>query len=101
MDKWQMYGETKNLFEAGENVSTAQRDKVTPDQKRLLIEAVYDLQSGSYTSAYAANSQSEYHLYMQAIGRAHVCTPVTNAQLVCLLRLDNNNTTTHYQPRTT
>src|SRR3546814_18098192 len=63
MDKWQMYVETKNLFEAGENVSTALRDKVTPDQKRLLIEAVYDLQSGRYTIAYAANSQSEYHLY--------------------------------------
>src|SRR3546814_13321686 len=67
MDKWQMYVETKNLFEAGENVSTALRDKVTPDQKRLLIEAVYDLQSGSYTSAYAANSQSEYHLYMKEV----------------------------------
>src|SRR3546814_8774129 len=67
MDKWQMYVETKNLVEAGENVSTALRDKVTPDQKRLLIEAVYDLQSGSYTSAYAANSQSEYHLYMKEV----------------------------------
>src|SRR3546814_8528054 len=33
----------------------------------LLIEAVYDLQSGSYTSAYAANSQSEYHLYMKEV----------------------------------
>src|SRR3546814_2540169 len=25
------------------------------------------------------------------IGRAHVCTPVTNAHLVCRLLLDNNN----------
>src|SRR3546814_7452122 len=43
------------------------RDKVTPDQKRLLIEAVYDLQSGRYPSAYAANSQSAYHLYMKEV----------------------------------
>src|SRR3546814_1117372 len=28
------------------------------------------------------------------IGRAHVCTPVTNAQLVCRLLLEKNNTTT-------
>src|SRR3546814_10411112 len=27
------------------------------------------------------------------IGRAHVCTPVTNAHLVCRLLLDKNNTT--------
>src|SRR3546814_9690586 len=27
------------------------------------------------------------------IGRAHVCTPVTNAHLVCRLLLENNNTT--------
>src|SRR3546814_9010382 len=31
------------------------------------------------------------------IGRAHVCTPVTNAQLVCRLLLEQNNTTTKYQ----
>src|SRR3546814_2358053 len=28
------------------------------------------------------------------IGRAHVCTPVTNAHLVCRLLLEKNNTTT-------
>src|SRR3546814_4734159 len=29
------------------------------------------------------------------IGRAHVCTPVTNAHLVCRLLLDNKNTIQH------
>src|SRR3546814_12848619 len=33
----------------------------------MLIDAVYDLQSGSDTSAYAANSLSEYHLYMKEV----------------------------------
>src|SRR3546814_8189957 len=30
----------------------------------------------------------------QQIGRAHVCTPVTHAHLVCRLLLENNNITT-------
>src|SRR3546814_8125416 len=30
------------------------------------------------------------------IGRAHVCTPVTNAQLVCRLLLETKNTTKIY-----
>src|SRR3546814_1195581 len=30
------------------------------------------------------------------IGRAHVLTPVTNAQLVCRLLLDKKNPTNHY-----
>src|SRR3546814_9733813 len=29
------------------------------------------------------------------IGRAHVCTPVTNAQLVCRLLIEKKNTTAH------
>src|SRR3546814_14128935 len=67
MDKWQMYVETKNLFEAGENVSNALRDKVTPDQKRLLLEAGYDLQTGRYPNEYASNSQTEHHSYLKAV----------------------------------
>src|SRR3546814_1246090 len=32
---------------------------------------------------------------VRAIGRAHVCTPVTNAQLVCRLPLEKTNTCHH------
>src|SRR3546814_6481846 len=32
------------------------------------------------------------------IGRAHVCTPVTNANLVCRLLLENNNKSTKPPP---
>src|SRR3546814_6636231 len=31
--------------------------------------------------------------WIRKIGRAHVLTPVTNAQLVCRLRLEKNNNT--------
>src|SRR3546814_4182335 len=34
------------------------------------------------------------------IGRAHVCTPVTNAPLVCRLQLEQKKETHTHQPRT-
>src|SRR3546814_3169520 len=33
--------------------------------------------------------------FMVEIGRAHVCTPVTNAHLVCRLLLENKKNRTH------
>src|SRR3546814_3328335 len=38
-------------------------------------------------------SPAPYHTF--EIGRAHVCTPVTNAHLVCRLLLAKNNKTDH------
>src|SRR3546814_2178044 len=35
-------------------------------------------------------------LYQEQIGRAHVCTPVTNANLVCRLRLEKTQSTPLY-----
>src|SRR3546814_7055974 len=35
------------------------------------------------------------------IGRAHVCTPVTNAHLVCRLLLEKKNNTQHHTTLTT
>lgn len=67
MDKWQIYAEAKRLYEAGKNVSAALRNKVAGDQKRLLIEAVYDLQSGSYTSAYTNNPNAAYCAYAKEL----------------------------------
>src|SRR3546814_7738763 len=37
-------------------------------------------------------SQPSPHAYHPQIGRAHVCTPVTNAHLVCRLLLEQKNT---------
>src|SRR3546814_9664165 len=46
-------------------------------------------------------STSRIHEVRSEIGRAHVCTPVTNAHLVCRLLLEKNNiksNTTHFLP---
>src|SRR3546814_5045303 len=40
----------------------------------------------------AGGDQSNYVRYWKEIGRAHVCTPVTNAQLVCRLLLEQKTT---------
>src|SRR3546814_5009338 len=34
------------------------------------------------------NAADSYHVFVREIGRAHVCTPVTNAHLVCRLLLE-------------
>src|SRR3546814_8481876 len=41
-----------------------------------------------YVSAYCAAKHGVVGLTRAQIGRAHVCTPVTNAHLVCRLLLD-------------
>src|SRR3546814_3473792 len=43
-----------------------------------------------------AQDHDHMHEEMCEIGRAHVCTPVTNAHLVCRLLLENNIYTSLY-----
>src|SRR3546814_9100954 len=48
-----------------------------------------------------APNRAPHHAGRRQIGRAHVCTPVTNAHLVCRLLLDKKNhiRKTHYKSR--
>src|SRR3546814_7335700 len=43
---------------------------------------------------------SEQYLDAPEIGRAHVCTPVTNAHLLCRLLLENKKTTINQKDHT-
>src|SRR3546814_10058734 len=43
------------------------------------------------------HSEGGYCVMTEQIGRAHVCTPVTNAHIVCRLLLEKKNTT-HRSP---
>src|SRR3546814_5038881 len=56
--------------------------------RALVVEMMADLVADNGADAALVDSRK--------IGRAHVWTPVTNAQLVCRLRLDNNKTLTDY-----
>ena len=67
MNKWQLFEEAKRRFEAGENVSAAMKDGLSGDDKRLLIEAVYDLQAGSYSETYFGGAQPDYEAYVAAL----------------------------------
>src|SRR3546814_8777211 len=68
------------------------RVPLTPLSVALIVEYGHEvvLESGAGDAAnFLDNHYSE-----QEIGRAHVCTPVTNAHLVCRFLLENKKTTT-------
>ena len=64
MNKWQLFEEAKRRFEAGENVSEAMKDGLSVDDRRLLIEAVYDLQAGSYSETYFGGAHPAYEAHV-------------------------------------
>src|SRR3546814_8430332 len=52
------------------------------------------IERGAVLGRLPAAAQPAVPLHRE-IGRAHVCTPVTNAHLVCRLLLENKKTTTY------
>src|SRR3546814_9521374 len=69
------------------------RGSAAAGQPRLLGDVVLARE----TIAREARAQGKS---MAEIGRAHVCTPVTNAQLVCRLLLEKKKNNTHHEGRT-
>src|SRR3546814_1653827 len=63
-----------------------------PDMKPLEREATALAGIACYTDVLFPE---EYRNNFFKIGRAHVCTPVTNANLVCRLLLEQKKQTTH------
>src|SRR3546814_15028339 len=70
------YEDTANLDDVEIAIATARK--------------ILDSKSARYTQTSVEGAE---------IGRAHVCTPVTNAHLVCRLLLENTNTYEHHVRR--
>src|SRR3546814_3846175 len=79
------------------------------EHPRILVDAVAVLEGvaveedvAHHQAAFGADEVIQAEPIARVIGRAHVCTPVTNARLVCRLLLENkkqavniHNTNTH------
>src|SRR3546814_1518220 len=62
------------------------------EQRRGLARQIFERRSAAIGSR--DQSGHRYVFKPEQIGRAHVCTPVTNAHIVCRLLLENNNKST-------
>src|SRR3546814_3831423 len=94
--RYQYYG-CSNRARAGASVCKGRRiarsklDNIVLDaiEQRLLVpERLRDLLSG-WLDLTSEAVEARREKLRQQIGRAHVCTPVTNAHLVCRLLLEN------------
>src|SRR3546814_1231118 len=66
-----------------------------PDFQRLAIDpAVVEARAARLRAVPPALAGTVRRVFV--IGRAHVCTPVSNAHLVCRLLLDKKKTNTHH-----
>src|SRR3546814_8166442 len=66
-------------IDRGEDFRRSNDRSIRFDPLRIAIDQLIDMR---------AEQDSETHQFLHQIGRAHVCTPVPNAQLVCRLLIE-------------
>src|SRR3546814_9056078 len=66
------------------------------DRHEVYVHHYYDSGPAAYREPIIVGQGSAYGCDRSQIGRAHVCTPVTNAHLVCRLLLEKQNITQNY-----
>src|SRR3546814_9201171 len=88
------------LDQTGDAITLAQGDQTFAEQLDPLLGRLRDALAEFPTDQLSRVERDAVESTRQAldadqIGRAHVCTPVTNAHLVCRLLLEKKKDTTH------